>query len=144
MCELKCRYKPRGNSWAGFTSLNPVSIAWELLPYSFVVDWFFNVGNYVRNLETALLYGGDFVDGYMTKVSYAQMKMVPKRYSYPKGSGTGLVSCTFDAKSEAYLVNFNRSILTSSPTPEVPSFRADLGSARLLNAAALLAVLLKK
>jgi hypothetical protein len=26
------------NSVAGYTSLNPVSIAWELVPYSFVAD----------------------------------------------------------------------------------------------------------
>lgn len=28
--------------------LNPASIAWELVPFSFVVDWFFPVGNFLR------------------------------------------------------------------------------------------------
>lgn len=29
---------------------NPLLIAWELVPYSFVVDWFFPVGNYLEGL----------------------------------------------------------------------------------------------
>jgi hypothetical protein len=30
--------------------LNPVSIAWELVPFSFVLDWFVNVGDYLGSL----------------------------------------------------------------------------------------------
>jgi hypothetical protein len=30
-------------------ALNPLSTAWELLPYSFVFDWFLNVGNYITD-----------------------------------------------------------------------------------------------
>jgi len=29
---------------------NPLLLGWELLPYSFVVDWFFPVGNYLESL----------------------------------------------------------------------------------------------
>lgn len=29
--------------------LNPLAIAWELVPYSFVVDWFANVGTYLQS-----------------------------------------------------------------------------------------------
>lgn len=36
---------------AGLT--NPLELAWELLPYSFVVDWFIKVGDYVEGM-TAL------------------------------------------------------------------------------------------
>lgn len=31
--------------------LNPVSLAWEIIPFSFVVDWFANVGNRIRSLS---------------------------------------------------------------------------------------------
>ena len=31
------------------------SIVWELIPFSFVVDWFINVGDYLRSLETDFL-----------------------------------------------------------------------------------------
>ena len=46
-----------------WTSLNPVSLAWELVPMSFVVDWFFDIGSYLRNLETGLLYNTRFRSG---------------------------------------------------------------------------------
>jgi hypothetical protein len=32
-----------------FGLLNPLSIAWELVPFSFVVDWFVNVGDVLRS-----------------------------------------------------------------------------------------------
>ena len=33
-----------------FGVANPVSIAWELVPFSFVLDWFVNVGDYLGSL----------------------------------------------------------------------------------------------
>lgn len=30
---------------------NPVALAWELIPYSFVVDWLFNIGNFLNSLD---------------------------------------------------------------------------------------------
>lgn len=30
---------------------NPAALAWELLPYSFVVDWFLPIGNYLNSLD---------------------------------------------------------------------------------------------
>lgn len=34
----------------GFTSRGLLTVPWELVPYSFVVDWFVNVGDYLRQL----------------------------------------------------------------------------------------------
>lgn len=143
-CEIKLRYKPLNNMLGTWTSLNPVSIAWELLPYSFVVDWFLDVGNYVRNLETSLLYSNLFVDGYVSRLSFINYNMRNKNSLYYVGTGTGRNLCTYSASSSAKRIRFSRTVLTSSPTPEMPSFKANLGSARLLNAAALLGVLLHK
>lgn len=143
-CEIKLRYKPLNNALGTWTSLNPVSIAWELLPYSFVVDWFLNVGNYVRNLETALLYRNRFVDGYVSRLSHIDYVMKNRFTSYKVKSGGDVTNCEYLAESSAKRIRFSRTVLTSAPTPEMPSFKADLGSARLLNAAALLGVLLKK
>jgi hypothetical protein len=36
--------------WLGFQS--PTAVIWELVPYSFVVDWFANVGDYLTSLST--------------------------------------------------------------------------------------------
>jgi hypothetical protein len=35
--------------------LNPLSLAWELMPYSFVLDWFFSVGDVLSSLDNLLI-----------------------------------------------------------------------------------------
>jgi len=44
--------------------LDPLSLAWELLPLSFVVDWFTGVGNFLDSWTRPL--GLAFLDGYKT------------------------------------------------------------------------------
>jgi hypothetical protein len=34
----------------GFT--NPTNVAWELVPFSFVIDWFYPIGNYLSSLDS--------------------------------------------------------------------------------------------
>lgn len=34
--------------------VNPLAIAWELLPWSFVLDWFVDVGGYINRMDYAL------------------------------------------------------------------------------------------
>lgn len=41
---------------------NPLNIAWELVPFSFVVDWFLPVGEYIQNIFPPQ--GLEFVKGY--------------------------------------------------------------------------------
>lgn len=43
--------------------LNPASVAWELVPFSFVLDWFVNVGDYLGSLT-------DFAGLSLDKASY--------------------------------------------------------------------------
>lgn len=53
---------------------NPLSVAWELVPLSFVVDWFVPVGNLLSSVVAPQ--GVDFVDGWVScrtaGVSYAR------------------------------------------------------------------------
>jgi len=58
-CEMRREYRIK---WVESVSvarslglLNPLSVAWEKLPWSFVVDWFIPVGNY---LDMVGLFGG--------------------------------------------------------------------------------------
>lgn len=39
------------NTASSLGLLNPLQLAWELVPYSFVVDWFINVGDYLGSLD---------------------------------------------------------------------------------------------
>jgi hypothetical protein len=45
----------------GFT--NPAQLAWELIPYSFVVDWFIPVGNYLSNWDSLVGTSGVVANG---------------------------------------------------------------------------------
>lgn len=121
---------------AGFTSLNPVSLAWELLPYSFVIDWFYNVGDYLRNAETSLIYGNRFHSGYVTYTWLSEGSVVATSSSMPGGRVSG--SGTFRRSGK------KRVPLTGYPLPRPPVLKAELGSGRLLNAAALLSQFIGK
>jgi hypothetical protein len=129
------QYKSKdGLNVSRWTSLNPVSIAWELLPYSFVVDYFYDVGGMIRSLETSLLYDSDFVSGYMThlKVESCSHRLIGLNR---KNSGGYFIS---DASSSMNLIDFRRLKLTSSPLPKLPTFKLPRNSSQLLTMAALL------
>lgn len=107
-------------SLGDFTSLDPASIAWELLPWSFVADWFYDVGGYLRNLETAAMLSPGFVKGFVTTSSSLAGTFVKP--------ATGFIKMT----------SVNRQLLHTWPRPELPKFSAVLGSSRLLAAGALI------
>lgn len=117
-----------------WSSLNPVSIAWELLPYSFVVDWVYNVGGYLRNMETYLLYANKFRSGYKTVLSVGEASFELRDI----GSSSTETHTSIHTGSVEQ-VDIQRTLLSSYPAPRMPSLNAKLGSSRLISAAALLA-----
>lgn len=119
----------RLNAVAGLSSLNPVSIAWELVPYSFVADWFVDIGGYLRNMESSLLYGSDFTGGYVDDRSKQTVVEV-----LGGGSATYSVGVSGDSETK----NFARTVLSTSPMPRAPTFNPKLGTSRLISAASLL------
>jgi hypothetical protein len=123
---------------ARFSSLNPLSIAWELTPYSFVADWFYDIGGYLRNLETACLYANKFRSGYRTTLVAGHVRFG----LFQTGGGAEPYSSKWDG--DLQMIDINRRLLTSYPAPRLPSLRAQLGSSRLLSAAALMAQHLKR
>jgi hypothetical protein len=131
-CRIKAHYaipNSRLNAVAGLTSLNPVSIAWELVPYSFVADWFVDVGGYLRNMESSLLYRTDFTGGYVVDRSKKTVR---------EFAGGGNPTYSVSASGSAETREFGRGILGSSPIPRGPTFNPKLGTSRLISAASLL------
>lgn len=128
---------------AGFTSLNPVSIAWELTPYSFVVDWFVNFGGYLRDFESALLYRTLFLDGYVTEGSLAQADSEIKGVDYnPSQSAQTYHRVVVDVNAFVRYTEKLRTVLNSSPFPRPPKFDPHLGASRLISGASLLGQML--
>lgn len=44
---VTCKYTSESISRMAGVSINPLSTAWEFIPYSFVFDWFYDVGDYI-------------------------------------------------------------------------------------------------
>ena len=134
--HLKLRNPSQMQELAGFTSLNPVSVIYELVPYSFVVDWFYNLGGYVRNFETAMVYGNLFDKGFYTQTQQdrALDVILTSRFSniHPSMISPGQDSWTTK----------QRTVLGSYPFPRRPVLNLDLSSQRIINAAALIGNLL--
>lgn len=120
-----------------WTSLNPISIGWELLPYSFVVDWFYDVGNTLRNAETALLYGRAFSHGYKSEFLRRKTTQLPSYMKIYRGQQVWTGNGASNNRS------FKREVLSSFPFPSKPKLKFSLGSKQLLNAAGLLSQFLK-
>lgn len=120
-----------------YGSLNPVSLLWELTPYSFVADWFVDVGGYLRMAETALIAGMACQGGYKSVGTKSS------RTTYAKGSSNARES--WDCTASTEVKTFNRSILPATmPMPNLPSLDVHLGSQRLMSAAALLRQILQR
>lgn len=124
-----------------WTSMNPISIGWELIPYSFVVDWFVDVGSYLRNVETALLYNTRWHSGSVSELYSLSTDERINGYQFTSG---GMTERWEKFSCYSRRVMFLRSVLTSYPLPQKPTFKVDLGAERLISAASLLRQLLKK
>jgi hypothetical protein len=114
------------------TSLNPLAIAWELVPYSFVVDWVFDIGGYLQNLETACGAGYQVVSGFNAFTS----RVVSSTHVTRGPSAPAAVTQLYG--NGAYRATWkDRQVANSLPLPQPPSFVVNLGARRILSAAAL-------
>jgi len=120
----------------GFT--NPVNLAWEILPFSFVVDWFLPVGKYLESFTYAQ--GLSFLDGYV--VTMKKTKVV-SAVGYGKRLPGGNVN---HLESGSYLENridFTRSKISNFPVMSAPSLKTGIdnttgGIAHAVNGIALI------
>jgi hypothetical protein len=124
-------------SQSGFT--NPVSLAWELLPFSFVFDWALPVGSFFESLDQ---WGGlEFLDGRestFTRMEAAYSKMYAGS-DYPYGSQA--VPTRYTTILGAYFENgilFDRVKLTSFPSKDFPLLKNPFSTAHVLNGIALI------
>jgi hypothetical protein len=106
------------SSRLGFT--NPVNLAWELLPYSFVIDWFIPIGDWLNSLDAAI--GLDGIIGTVTtKTKYIS---------------------TNDYGGQYYLYEtYHRAVLDGIPDAPLPRWSPSLGWKQVANALALLSQL---
>jgi hypothetical protein len=120
-----------------FGLTNPLVPLWEVTPWSFVVDWFIPVGNYLEQLTAD--HGWTFMDGCRSTLEKCEMVFAGAgELKTSDANGSTLITSTIQGGRSTY-VQFQRSLLGGFPSPNVPSFRNPLTLSRLANSLALLA-----
>lgn len=120
-------------SMASVGITNPLLLAWELLPYSFVIDWFLPIGNYLESLDAAA--GLAFQDGYVSILRKYECKTEKfESFSYSQGARHTYTKTTESYKS----VWFDRAALTGFPSAPAPRFKNPLSTSHVASALALL------
>jgi len=120
-------------------TLDPASLAWEVLPGSFVVDWIYNVGGYLRAKEIALNSNLAFVEGWRTDTSLETNTTILDGKFYQRPWDPGDSKWTKASMAGHYVrKEKNRYLLSQMPFPQQPTLEFDLGGKQLISAAALL------
>jgi hypothetical protein len=127
------RYRPKWeNNFGQLGLLNPALVAWELVPLSFVADWFLPIGDYLNGLDVEHRY--QFLSGLASR----KIQFTSELQKY-NGSGKWSGS----EGSESYgLTRVSASPLAEIPTPKLSqlSFKPELGLKRFFSGLALLRV----
>lgn len=118
----------------GFTAKGLITVPWELVPYSFVADWFLNVGDYLNALAPA--------PGYKTLGSC----VVVERGTYTRYQNTGITVTGYTTDTiDASVCHGNTYVKTRSKvgTPGIV-IRSDFKLDNLVRASDLLALVSQK
>ncbi len=104
---------------------DPASVLWEIIPYSFVVDWFIPIGSYLENLNVLKDLQGRFMTTRQVRFAYSG---IPKNFLYYK-----------DATCNGGGINLDRRISTSISVakPGLTSLPDAMSPNRIWNAIAL-------
>lgn len=139
-CKYVVRFTTPNRPLQTLSSLgitNPLVLAWELLPYSFVVDWFLPIGNWLNTFDATL--GLQFAGGSVTTFKRSRVRSVATRNAVQSGNR---LTGQMDYFREN--INCNRSKLLSFPIPGLPSFKNPLSLTHAANAIALLSQSFKR
>lgn len=125
---------PNGQFAANTGLLNPLSVAWELVPGSFIADWFIPVGGFLNNLDYNV--GLSFTKGWVNHKSKGswQIGVVSGEYQ----GNTDARQQWSGGRYQAEVESFVRVPLTTWPTVATPSFKDPVSLQHAINAIALL------
>lgn len=115
--------------------INPLTVAWELTPFSFVFDWFVPVGTFLGAVTAPL--GLDFVSG--TQTEYLMMDQEIETYHAAYG---GLVKSGSTPGSVSFQkFQYKRNVLLYYPFPMLYKQGNPMSTKKALTAASLFRVL---
>jgi hypothetical protein len=127
---------PGGSNFlATYGITNPALVAWELVPFSFVVDWFLPVGNALEALTAT--HGLTFAGGTRSQIDVIDIVSTVQASAVPSGTNP---SSTYSGSGEArnQKVLKNRSVLLDFPRPDLPALKDARSFSHAASAIALL------
>lgn len=116
---------------------NPLLLAWELIPYSFVVDWILPVGTYLKQMESTR--GLSFRKGCRT-LQGNDGHSTKWKASVADGNYYWIENCGMTHRNDQKV----RVVLTSFPSPSLPNFRNLSQLGQVLSGLALLTQAFKR
>jgi hypothetical protein len=137
--SLTVRYRiPNGAASVAntFGLLNPLEVAWEVIPFSFVADWFLPVGDFISGLSA--FNGLEFAGG--SRASVRVSTHVCKGAKGPGNAGTnpkGFLTTPAGTATGQYLSK-TRTLLSGFPHQELPRFKNPSSFAHATSAMALI------
>jgi hypothetical protein len=113
----------------------PLETAWELMPFSFIIDWFFNIGDLIAMWtdNTGLLPLGSWVTEIRT-LSYSDIAVTASRGSVPS-QYTWVTSPSLAANGSQTSVGIYKRRIINPPQSYVPSVRLNLDLAKIFDLA---------
>jgi hypothetical protein len=132
-CYVRIDAVPASSALAKAAELgltNPAALAWELLPFSFVADWFVPIGDYLEQFDSC---AGWDIRG------FSQSDLVRAEWKW-QGRSTKSGSTTYDPnwKSRRRFVALNRNAGVTVPFPVLPWIKDPFTASNVKNALALL------
>lgn len=130
-----CCYYTVSNEWlAGLNNIgliNPFTVAWELMPYSFVIDWLLPIGNFLEALtaDVGLAFYGGYETSYVHTRGTLEYYVVVSSYKHYTGTPFKLAVNT---------TGMSRTALTDFVNPSPFYLGSGLNATRALSSIALL------
>jgi len=127
-CFVRLDYVRQDAPWSTLSQLgitNPLSVAWELVPWSFVADWFAPIGSYLDLLDADLgwsLRGGSCSIKSTRKIVHSGGG-IRSTSGWPVASGGAYVT----GKGRSMV--FTRTTYSSSPFPDLSYLTTKFGQA---------------
>jgi hypothetical protein len=121
--------------------INPVEVAWNILPFSFLVDWLLPIGNYLQSITAT---AGLQFDRGVKCIKIAQTSTRTDHGEDLAGPPISRRTYRFNYTGSRRKIEFRREVLTDFPPVSLPSFKNPFSRDHLLNAVALLSTFKRK
>lgn len=135
-CFVRLDYIPDNTFVAHLANVglsNPLEIVWELVPFSFVADWFLPIGDWFSSFDAAL--GYEFLSGSYTHRLENRTSVAP--HPHPPYDGWIPEDQSFGGSGR--VLRLHRGVYDSSPIPVLPGIKNPLSWTHLANGLSLLA-----